>query len=191
MVRKLGGFTFQELNLTIDDIKQTSEAGADLSYDFVNRPAYHHALATGDSEFLRLTLRTSLDLGVDPAALVHALQNHDELTYELLHWSTGHRDDLYPFRGAPTPGEEIAEAVRADLVAALTGPEHPYNLIFTTNGIACTTTSAIAAILGVPRLDGIDDAVRAGSCARTCCSPCSTRSSPASSRCRAGICAAS
>ncbi|AEA26226.1 maltose alpha-D-glucosyltransferase [Pseudonocardia benzenivorans] len=161
MVRKLGGFTFQELNLTIDDIKQTSEAGADLSYDFVNRPAYHHALATGDSEFLRLTLRTSLDLGVDPAALVHALQNHDELTYELLHWSTGHRDDLYPFRGAPTPGEEIAEAVRADLVAALTGPEHPYNLIFTTNGIACTTTSAIAAILGVPRLDGIDDAVRA------------------------------
>jgi trehalose synthase len=161
MVRKLGGFTFQELNLTIDDIKQTSEAGADLSYDFVNRPAYHHALATGDSEFLRLTLRTSLALGVDPAGLVHAMQNHDELTYELLHWSTGHRDDLYPFRGAPTRGEDIAEAVRADLVAALTGPDHPYNLIFTTNGIACTTTSAIAAILGVPAIDDVDDAVRA------------------------------
>src|SRR3712207_1430044 len=32
MVRKVGGFTFQELNLTIDDIAATSEAGADLSY---------------------------------------------------------------------------------------------------------------------------------------------------------------
>ena len=57
MVRKVGGFTFQELNLTIDDIKTMAEAGADLSYDFVNRPAYHHALVTGDTEFLRLTLR--------------------------------------------------------------------------------------------------------------------------------------
>ena len=36
--------------------QEHSERGADLSYDFVNRPAYHHALATGDTEFLRLTL---------------------------------------------------------------------------------------------------------------------------------------
>src|SRR4029453_13505499 len=97
MVRKLGGFTFQELNLTIEDIRQIGGAGADLSYDFINRPAYPHALATADTEFLRLTLRTTLELGVDPASLVHALQNHDELTYELVHW-TG-RDTRYPYRG--------------------------------------------------------------------------------------------
>ena len=105
MVRKVGGFTFQELNLTIDDIRDTGEAGADLSYDFVNRPAYQHALATADTEFLRLTLRTSLELGVDPASLVHALQNHDELTYELVHWSTGHRDDVFPYNGDEITGE--------------------------------------------------------------------------------------
>jgi hypothetical protein len=80
MVRKVGGFTFQELNLTIEDIKFTSEAGADLSYDYINRPAYHHALAMADTEFLRLTLNASLTLGVNPVQLVHALQNHDELT---------------------------------------------------------------------------------------------------------------
>ena len=115
MVRKVGGFTFQELNLTIDDIRQTGEAGADLSYDFINRPAYHHALATADTEFLRLTLRTSLELGVDPASLVHALQNHDELTYELVHWSTGHRDDIYTYKGEEITGEELGASVRADL----------------------------------------------------------------------------
>jgi len=54
MVRKMGGFTFQELNLTINDIKSASQTGPDLSYDFITRPAYHHALATGDTEFLRL-----------------------------------------------------------------------------------------------------------------------------------------
>ncbi|HZG89581.1 MAG TPA: maltose alpha-D-glucosyltransferase [Pseudonocardia sp.] len=161
MVRKLGGFTFQELNLTIDDIRATAETGADLSYDFVNRPAYHHALATGDSEFLRLTLRTSLELGVEPASLVHALQNHDELTYELVHWSTGHRDDVYTYRGGPVTGAELAESVRRDLCERLTGPATPYNLIFTTNGIACTTATVIAATLGVPDLTAVDAATTA------------------------------
>ena len=72
MVRKVGGFSFQELNLTMEDIRDTGRVGADLSYDFINRPAYQHALAMGDTEFLRLTLRTSLTTGVDPVGLVHA-----------------------------------------------------------------------------------------------------------------------
>ncbi len=156
MVRKVGGFTFQELNLTIDDIRVTSEAGADLSYDFVNRPAYHHALACADTEFLRLTLRTSLELGVDPASLVHALQNHDELTYELVHWTAGHADDVYSFRGEETTGGELADTVRRDLVEHVAGA--PYNLIFTTNGIACTTATVIAATLGIDDLSTLTDA---------------------------------
>jgi trehalose synthase len=157
MVRKLGGFTFQELNLTIDDIRQIGEAGADLSYDFINRPAYQHALVTADTEFLRLTLRTTLELGVDPASLVHAMQNHDELTYELVHWSTGHRDDLYTYKGEEITGEVLGETVRSDLANGLTGDNGPYNLVFTTNGIACTTATVITATLGMTDLDAIGD----------------------------------
>ena len=160
MVRKLGGFTFQELNLTIDDIREIGEAGADLSYDFINRPAYQHALATADTEFLRLTLRTTLELGVDPASLVHALQNHDELTYELVHWSTGHRDDVFTFKGEELTGEALGDSVRQDLLNHLTGENAPYNQVFTTNGIACTTATVIAAALGITDLDTIDDVDR-------------------------------
>ncbi|MFP5073039.1 maltose alpha-D-glucosyltransferase [Pseudonocardia nantongensis] len=155
MVRKVGGFTFQELNLTVDDIRAASEAGADLSYDFVNRPAYHHALATADTEFLRLTLRTAHEVGVDPASLVHALQNHDELTYELVHWTAGHADAVFAFRGEEITGGELADTIRRDLCEKLTGPDAPYNLIFTTNGIACTTATVIAASLGISALDDI------------------------------------
>ncbi|BBY29055.1 maltose alpha-D-glucosyltransferase [Mycolicibacterium sediminis] len=155
MVRKVGGFTFQELNLTIDDIREIGEAGADLSYDFINRPAYQHALATADTEFLRLTLRTTLELGVDPASLVHAMQNHDELTYELVHWSNGHRDDVYTYKGQEITGEALGESVRSDLTEKLTGENAPYNLVFTTNGIACTTATVIAATLGFRELDSI------------------------------------
>ncbi|MEP6561061.1 MAG: alpha-amylase family glycosyl hydrolase, partial [Nakamurella sp.] len=149
MVRKVGGFTFQELNLTIDDIKATGEVGPDLSYDFITRPGYQHALVTQDTEFLRLTLREAMAAGIDQASLVHAMQNHDELTYELVHFATKHKDDVYQLAGAQLIGLDLAETVRQTLRDALTGPATPYNLIFTTNGIACTTATVIAATLGI------------------------------------------
>lgn len=157
MVRKVGGFTFQELNLSIEDIRDTAAGGADLSYDFVNRPAYHHALATGDTEFLRLTLRQAMELGVDAAGLVHALQNHDEMTYELVHFASRHREDEFTFRGEQTTGEELAATIRRELTEALTGPAAPYNLVFTTNGIASTTASVITAALGMDDLDALTE----------------------------------
>jgi trehalose synthase len=156
LVRKVGGFTFQELNLAIDDIKNTSELGADLSYDFVNRPAYHHALATGDTEFLRLTLNTALRMDLQPLSLVHALQNHDELTYELVHFATTHRDDIFHFRGTELTGAELAIKIRGELIERLTGSAAPYNDIFTTNGIASTTTTVITASLGITDISELD-----------------------------------
>jgi trehalose synthase len=148
LVRKLGGFTFQELNLAVDDIRTTSRRGADLSYYFLNRPAYHHALATGDTEFLRLTLNLGLQYGIQPISLVHALQNHDELTYELVHFAGRHADEAFAFRGGEVTGLQLAEVIRRELIARLTGPEAPYNAIFTTNGISSTTATVVAASLG-------------------------------------------
>ncbi len=112
LVRKAGGFTFQELNLTVDDIAAMSQGGADLSYDFITRPAYHHALVTGDTEFLRLMLRTMHEYAIDPASLIHALQNHDELTLELVHFWTLHKDDVYTFHGREWTGGELREHIR-------------------------------------------------------------------------------
>jgi trehalose synthase len=158
MVRKVGGFTFQELNLSIDDIKTTSERGADLSYDFVNRPAYAHALATGDTEFLRMTLNAALQHGLQPIRLVHALQNHDEMTYELVHFAIRHKDDIFRFRGSELTGGELAVKIRNELIERLTGEAAPYNAIFTTNGIASTIATIIAAALGYTDLSKLSQA---------------------------------
>ncbi len=157
MVRKVGGFTFQELNLTIDAIAATSASGPDLSYDFITRPAYHHALVTGDTEFLRLTLLEGIRFGIDQASLVHALQNHDELTYELVHFATTHSADLFSFRGHKVPGGELAEMIRTDLREGLTGERGPYNAPFTQNGIACTTASVVTAALGMPDVSDLSE----------------------------------
>ena len=126
MVRKVGGFTFQELNLTIDDIRATSEAGADLSYDFVTRPALpprpghrRHRVPPAHPAHLRWSL------GVDPASLVHALQNHDELTYELVHWATGHATTSSPPRRRRSPGPTSPTRCASDLRQHLTGRAPP------------------------------------------------------------------
>jgi trehalose synthase len=95
---------------------------------------------------------------VEPVSLVHGMQNHDELTYELVHWATLHQNDVYTFRGEDITGGELAQRIRQDLVEAITEPASDYNLVFTTNGIACTTASLIAATRGHATLDSITDA---------------------------------
>jgi trehalose synthase len=159
LVRKLGGFTFQELNLTLEDIKAMSQGGADLSYDFVTRPAYHHALVTGDAEFLRLMLGLQKTYRIDPAGLIHALQNHDELTLELVHFWTRHKDATFTFRGKKMKGSELRETIRAEMHARLIGRAAPYNLK-AANGVSCTTATVAAAALGIRDLTRLTDAER-------------------------------
>ncbi|CZT28949.1 maltose alpha-D-glucosyltransferase [Pseudomonas cerasi] len=157
-IRKAGGFSFQELNLTMDDIASMGQGGADLSYDFITRPAYQHALLTGTTEFLRLMLRQVHAYGIDPASLIHALQNHDELTLELVHFWTLHAHDTFHYQGQTFPGNILREHIREEMYEKLSGEHAPYNLKFVTNGVSCTTASIITAALGIRDLSTITDA---------------------------------
>ena len=147
MVRKLGGFTFQELALAFDDLREMSAGGADLSYDFVTRPAYDHALLTGDAEFLRLIHQLMRKYDIDPAGLIHALQNHDELTMGMAHFGT-HEAELFPFRGGQMAGGKLRDTVRAEMAARLMNGPSPYNLEFG-EGIASTTATIATSALGI------------------------------------------
>jgi len=157
MIRKAGGFSFQELNLTVDDIAAMSGGGADLSYDFITRPAYHHALVSGDAGFLRLMLRTVHEHEIDPASLIHALQNHDELTLELVHFWTLHADDVFTLGEQTWQGRTLRTFIRETMYEALSGPRAEYNLRFVTNGVSCTTASVITAALGIEDVSALDE----------------------------------
>jgi trehalose synthase len=151
MARKLGGFSFQELNLTLEDIKAMSASGADLSYDFVTRPAYHHALVTGDTRFLKLMFSLMKRYDIDPAGLIHALQNHDELTLELVHFWSAHGDESFLFGDKEVKGKTLRDEIRNDMYGRLVAPAAPYNLK-ASNGVSCTMTSLCAAALGIRNL---------------------------------------
>jgi trehalose synthase len=160
LIRKLGAYSFQELNLTLDDLHAMSQGGADLSYDFVSRPAYAHALVMGDTEFLRLMLREGVRWHIAPGALIHALQNHDELTLELVHFWFTHRDDTFSFRGRTWKGSELRELIRREMHERLLAPHAPYNLK-APNGVSCTLATLSAAALGISDLTHLTPEQRA------------------------------
>ncbi len=154
MIRKLGGFSFQELNLSIEAIKRFSCLGADLSYDFITRTAYCHALATRDASFLRLMLNLMHESGLKPGSLVHALQNHDEMTFELVHLDA-HSQDTFEYHGKMLTGAQLREIIIEDICA--TYCRHvSYNLM-SGNGLCSTLVGICAAALGVKDLNELDD----------------------------------
>ena len=157
MVRKVGGFTFQELAVAFDKMHEMSNNGADLTYDFVTRPAYEHALLTGDAEFLRLIFQLMRKNDIDPGGLIHALQNHDELTMGLSQFTGPHENDRYSFRGRELTAKQLRETVHEDMYSRLMGPAAPYNLKFG-DGIASTTATIITAALGIKDISHLSSA---------------------------------
>jgi trehalose synthase len=157
LVRKIGGFTFQELALPFDSIHDMSQGGADLSYDFVTRPAYDHALLTGDAEFLRLIFQLMRQYKIDSAGLIHALQNHDELTMGLGQFTGSHAGDVYSFHGQRVTGKQLREIIHQDMYSRLIGANTPYNLKFG-DGVASTTATVISATLGIKNISRLKPA---------------------------------
>ncbi|MFP4498534.1 MAG: maltose alpha-D-glucosyltransferase [Vulcanimicrobiota bacterium] len=145
--RKMGGFSFQELNLNFEDIKKFSQNGPDLSYDFITRPAYCHALLTGDASFLKLTLNLMHEYKIKPISLIHALQNHDEITYELVHFSA-YGNEKFDLDGKMIEGKKLRSMVVKQMKELATAPEAPYNKL-SGNGLCTTFAGYCSAALGI------------------------------------------
>ena len=110
--RRLGGFSFQEMNMSVPDIAASGEFGPDLAYDFITRPSSQHALLTGDTSLLYFMYSEMERFGVDPGSLVHALQNHDEFTYELVHLRYL---ESFADKGGGSLFTKSADALRAEM----------------------------------------------------------------------------
>jgi trehalose synthase len=109
-IRKMGGFSFQELNASLDKIASTLTTGPELAYDFTTRPVYLYAVASGDAGPLRLMLRQLLASGVQPGRLAHALQNHDELMLEESELRV-HGERVFEYEGTHEKGAALFERI--------------------------------------------------------------------------------
>jgi trehalose synthase len=150
LVRKLGGWSFHELNVPLEDLAKFTENGPDLSYDFVTRAQILHALLTGDAGALRLAFRWMLDARAQPVGFVHDLQNHDEITYQLV--EPEHRKDQpLEVNGKKVTGKGLKEDMLAAMRSRVAGEAAPYNRLYRPerDGVATTFPGFVAPALGI------------------------------------------
>jgi maltose alpha-D-glucosyltransferase/alpha-amylase len=144
--RKLGGFTYQEFAAPLQTLKQFATNGPDMSYDFFTRAEVLYGLINGDALPLRLAHHFMLDAGVQSGTLVHDLQNHDEITFQLFELGS-HGDFVYEGRalnGQQLKGQ-ILDTMRKTVGAA------PFNKLYRPekDGVATTFAGFIAPALGI------------------------------------------
>jgi len=129
LIRKMGGWSFQELNVPLESLKSFTRNGPDLSYDFFTRAQCLHALLTGDAAPLRLAFRWLLEEQVQPLTLVHDLQNHDEITYQLV--EPDHRkDSVFVLGGQKMTGKQMRQRMLEQMRSRVAGPAAPYNKLY-------------------------------------------------------------
>jgi trehalose synthase len=148
LVRKLGGWTFQELNVPVDEFKKFAAHGPDLSYDFFTRAQVLHPLITGDAGPLRLAQRQLLEAHIPAGTLIHDLQNHDEVTYQLV--DLGAREaETFTLNGESITGKVLKARIQAEMRAKIGGAR--WNALYRPekDGVATTFAGFVAAALGV------------------------------------------
>jgi maltose alpha-D-glucosyltransferase/alpha-amylase len=149
MIRKLGGYSFQELNQPLENLKSFTTWGPDLSYDFFTRTAYLYAMAIGDAGPLRLMLQLIQKEGLDPGILVHALQNHDELMFDVTHLRN-HGDEKFSVNGEEMAGRAIYDGMYDQAKEKIIGSKRSNIQEFSNLGFCATLAGFAAAALEVP-----------------------------------------
>lgn len=150
LIRKLGGFSFHELNVPLTELRAFTEHGPDLSYDFFTRAQCLHALLMQDATLLRQSFQFLLDADVQPICLVHDLQNHDEITYQLTELD-GRGDELFDVNGEQVYGRQLRERMLREMRAKASGERAPHNKLYRPekDGLATTFAGFIAAALEI------------------------------------------
>ena len=148
LIRKFGGWSFQELNVPLDSLKLYMKEGPDLSYDFFTRTEGLHSLLMRDAAILRLAYGF--------LRLVHDLQTHDEITYQLVPLEyRGNR--ILDFEGRKISAQRLREQTLEQMRSREAGEAAPYNLLYrpTRDGLATTYAGFVAAALGIRDLERI------------------------------------
>jgi trehalose synthase len=150
LTRKLGGWSFHELNVPLGDLKLFTRNGPDLSYDFFTRAQCVHALLTGDAGPLRLAFQLLKDADIQPLTLVHDLQNHDEITYQLVELDY-RKDEEFTVNGRKVTGKALREEMLRAMRERAAGPAAPYNRLYRPeqDGVATTFAAFVAASLEI------------------------------------------
>jgi len=144
--RKIGGYTYQEFAGPLSTLKDFAPQGADMSYDFFTRAQALYGLIDGDALPLRLAHHFLLEAGVQSNTLVHDLQNHDEITFQM--FELGSHGD-FDFEGQTLNGEQLKEQILETMRSTVGSTSYNHLYRPGEDGVATTYAGFIAPALGI------------------------------------------
>lgn len=147
LIRKAGGWSYEENDVTLDILQNNLKFGPELSYDFNTRAGYVNALLSGDTSLMKLELELLIDYKIDLRRLIHSLQNHDDV-YTINKHINLNPNTEFNFKGTTYTGRQIT-----DYIFNLTKVKaKEYDLqLFDGSGIATTFASICLGRLGISR----------------------------------------
>ena len=147
-VRKLGGWTFEELNVPLEQFKDFVKQGPDLTYDFFTRAEALTPLIDGDARPLLFEHQELIRQGVKHYTLIHDLQNHDEITFQLVNLGSRQKVEV---GGLSESGAQLKQEILDKMHRAVAGDAAPYNQLYRPekDGVATTFAGFIAPALGI------------------------------------------
>lgn len=149
MTRKFGGFSFQELNLSLKNIRAFSQFGADLTYDFFLRSCGLYSLIEQNTDLLKLGYKELLHYGLQPIQFVHGLQNHDEINFEWMHFLENFNESFVLGKNQFS-GASLYQKL-GKIKQKVSSPKYFYNLS-SKNGPCTTLVGLIAASLNIKNI---------------------------------------
>jgi trehalose synthase len=154
--RKLGAHTYVENNVPINQYSGFMQHGADLGFDFFTRAEGVHPIITQDARVLRIAAQAVLAGGIDFGSLIHALQIHDEITYQLV--STRALDHVM-LGNQMLSGSQLADMILMQMQTTVGA--QPYNSLYrpAKDGVATTYAGFIGPALGIDPFHASPDQV--------------------------------
>jgi len=151
LIRKIGGFSFQELDATIEEIQAYGQYGPDFAYDHLTRAAYCNALINADATLLKYIYSEIQRLKLPLTRLIHAMQNHNEISYFLGHLARPKGEKVY-YNDKEVEANSLRKQLMRDDLTRISGGQAPYNLI-SRIGPCTTMVGLCAAVLGINDLN--------------------------------------
>jgi trehalose synthase len=145
LARQFNGFTYHDINTSIDEMKDLSSYGTDLSYDFFTKTALIHAILSHDTSYLRLVSNVLLQSDLQPLQFIHGMQTQDEISLSLKPLEKK-ENKIIEYNNKKILGKNLIEKIKKEITSPLIASDY---IAFNRKGLCTTMASICASSLGI------------------------------------------
>ena len=145
MTRKMGGYSFQDLEVSIPSMKAFLAYGPEFMQDYLLKNAFLHGLLRQNKDLLTLSYSILQKQNLDPVRLIHSLQTSSEFSYEWIDLQENENQTFF-FQQKERRSKNIRKILLREDLSLLSN--NPY-VSLSDKGVSSTLLGLLAACLKI------------------------------------------